>query len=102
MEQLPYGSVAKLAKYAIKYGSLTAFFLSPSFRVFTEDVVPRLVRHAQDVGLELQATRRGASRRSSRSGSGTSAAPRPWRSSSQTVRMLPRPPPRYLAAVRAA
>ena len=41
--------MAKLAKYAIKYGSLTAFF-SPSFRVFTEDVVPRLVRHASMLG----------------------------------------------------
>lgn len=60
-EATPYvGSVAKLAKYAIKYGTLTALFLSPSFRMFTDDVVPRLVQHAQDAGLEFQATRRGA------------------------------------------
>ena len=63
VETSGYGAVAKLAKiakYAIKYGSLTGLLLSPSFRVFTDEVVPRLVKHAQSAGLALHATRRGA------------------------------------------
>ena len=60
IEQTSYGAVAKLAKAAIKYGSLTGLLLSPSFRVFADEVVPRLVQHTVDAGLQSSSARRGA------------------------------------------
>ena len=55
-----YGYVVKGVKYAIAFNGLTDLLLSAPFRAFAEEVVPRLVRHAQAAGLQYASNRRGA------------------------------------------